>query len=188
MRNNSRRSSYNNRSSRNSSSRYGENSFSNMPRYNYTSEAFDYAHYELTPPERRKKKTSKKKVRYARIREAAPLSMIKTYATIAVIFCFVLSLLCLYASNSNRRTEIANLENELLKAQDDNEYIKISIEDNIDLDKIQSEALKLGLQMPAEYQIVEISVPKDSYAVQYDTEEVTEKGGFWSFFTGLFKG
>ncbi len=46
--------------------------------------------------------------------------------------------------------------------------------------------MKLGLQLPAEYQIVEISVPKDSYAVQYDSQEVTEEKGFWSFLSDIF--
>ncbi|MGN1318416.1 MAG: hypothetical protein ACI4VF_05315 [Lachnospirales bacterium] len=151
-------------------------------RYNYTSEAFDYANETVTPPTKNKKK----KVVYSRVKEAAPLSLLKTYGTIAVIFCFVLTLLCVYASNSAMRTDLVELQDRLVQTKEDNEYIEVSIEENLDLDKIQSEAMKLGLQMPAEYQIVEINVPKDSYTVQYEAETGGKEEGFWSFLKNIF--
>lgn len=189
MRSNGARSSYsrynNYRSNVNSNTAsYGRNSYRYTPRYNYTSEAFDYANDEAAVPVK-KRRTLKKKV--VRVREAAPLSLIKTYTTIAVIFCFVLTLLCLYASNSSLKIRLVELQDRLVATQEDNEYIRISIEDNLDLVKIQEQAMKLGLQLPAEYQIVEINVPKDSYAVQYESKEVKKDEGFWSFLDKIFK-
>lgn len=189
MRSNGARSSYsrynNYRSSVNSNTgSYSRSSYRYTPRYNYTSEAFDYAIDEIATPVRKRKTLKKKRV--IKVREAAPLSLIKTYTTIAVIFCFVLTLLCLYASNSSLKTRLVELQDRLVATQEDNEYIRISIEDNLDLVKIQEQAMKLGLQMPAEYQIMEINVPKDSYAVQYESEEVKKEEGFWSFFGNIF--
>jgi hypothetical protein len=188
MKSNGARSSYN---------RYGKNSYSNMNRvsynrsvynrYNYTSEAFDYAGM-AAPPVRKRKVKKKKRVIYSKVKEVAPLSLLKTYGTIAVIFCFVLALLCLYASNSSLRMNLVSLQDRLVATQEDNEYIRVSIDENLDLDKIQTEAMKLGFQMPAEYQIMEINVPKDSYTVQYDSSEDDTEEGFWSFFKNLFKG
>lgn len=154
----------------------------NNARYNYTSEAFDYAS-EITPPLKKKKK----KVVYSRVKEAAPLSLLKTYGTIAVIFCFVLTLLCIYASNSAMRTNLVELQDRLEQTEEDNEYIQISIDNSIDLEKIKTEAMKLGLQMPAEYQIVEIDVPKDSYTEQYKSESTDIEEGFWDFLKKIFK-
>lgn len=167
--------------------RYRNSSYNYSPRYNYTSEAFDLVH-DVPIPYRKNKKAKRGNVVYKRVREAAPLSLLKTYSTIAVIFCFVLALLCMYASNSGLKTEISELQDRLVATQEDNEYTRIAIEDNIDLNKIQQEAFKLGFQMPAEYQIMEISVPKDSYTVQYDSEEADTEKNFWSFFMNLFKG
>lgn len=153
-------------------------------RYNYTSEAFDYADTVQTTVRRKRKKA----VKYSRVKEAAPLSLKKTYGTIVVIFCFVMVMLCLYASNSSLRSELVELQDRLVNAQEDNEYTRLAIDENIDLNKIQSEAMKLGLQMPAEYQIVEINVPKDSYAVQYQSAETETEEGFISFLKNIIKG
>lgn len=46
-------------------------------------------------------------------------------------------------------------------------FLENSIEESLDLKKIENEAVKLGLQKPAEYQIMHIKVPKESYTVQY---------------------
>ncbi len=112
MRSNGSRSSYsrysNYRSNVNSNTGgYSTRSYRYTPKYNYTSEAFDYANDDFASPVRKKKTLRKSKV--VRVREAAPLSLFKTYATIAVIFCFVLTLLCLYASNSSLKTHLVEL-------------------------------------------------------------------------------
>ena len=191
MKSNGARSSYSKygsyyRNTDNAYGRYKNSSHSYSPRYNYTSEAFDLIH-EAPIPYRKNKRSKRGNVVYKRVREAAPLSLLKTYSTIAVIFCFVLALLCMYASNSGLKTEISELQDRLVATQEDNEYTRIAIEDNIDLNRIQQEAMKLGLQTPAEYQIMEINVPKDSYTVQYESEEADTEKGFWSLITNLFK-
>ena len=177
------RNSYSDRSSLNG----GRIGCSGYGRYNYTSEAFDY---DVVPaPSGKKRRTRKdKQVVYSRVKEAAPMSLFKTYGTIALIFCFVLGILCIYASNSSLRTSIVSLQDRLVATQEDNEYLRISIEDELDLDHIKSEALKLGLQMPAEYQTVEIDVPKDSYTVQYDSAESNAKKSILDYVFDLFKG
>lgn len=93
----------------------------------------------------------------------------------------------MYASNSSLRTNLVELQDRLVETKEDNEYIRVSIDENIDLDMIQSEAMKLGLQMPAEYQIVEINVPKDSYTVQYSSGSSETEEGFWAFLKNIFK-
>lgn len=189
MRNNNIRNSYNrygNYGYRNNSKNDYRSTGRYNARYNYTSEAFDYVSNENIHPKRKAKR--KNKVVYSKVKEVAPLSLLKTYGTIAVIFCFVLTILCMYASNSNKRTNLVALQDRLEATQVENEYMQVSMEDNMDLAKIESEALKLGLQKPAEYQIVEIDVAKDSYTVQYDSKKDNDEEGIWAFFKNIFKG
>ncbi len=149
--------------------------------YNSTSVARDYSYRSYNNAVKRKA------VKQRAQKESIDLSLPKTFATIAILFIFTLSLLCTYASNSNRRDNIAAMKAELETIQEDNEYLRTSIEDNLDLKAIEQEALKLGLQKPAEYQITKINVPKESYTVQYDTQPNVEEQSFWEYIKSLFK-
>ena len=151
-------------------------------RYNYTSEAFDFD-YDMPRPVRKPKSKSSK---YKRVREGNLLSSKKTIPTIFVIFGLVLTLLCIYASNSLSKNKIVELQDKLEQAKIDVEYLNVSIENNLDLERIKNDAMKLGLQLPAEYQIVEIDVPKDSYTVQYGNESKEKEENLFSFIRNWF--
>ena len=155
--------------------------YSGYSSYNNTSVAHDYSYRSYNKAVRRKA------VRQHKQKESIALSLPKTFATIAILFIFTLSLLCTHASNSSRRENIAAMKAELESIQEDNEYLRTSIEDNLDLKTIEQEALKLGLQKPAEYQITKINVPKESYTVQYDTQPNVEEQSFWEYIKSLFK-
>lgn len=150
--------------------------------YNYTSVAHDYSYrsYEHTS-------RNKAAVTRPRKKERTLLSLSKTYVTIAILFTFTLSFLCAQASNTGRREEIASMRAQLAAIEADNEYLRTSIEDNIDLKALEQEAVKLGMQKPAEYQLMKINVPKESYTVQYDTKPQTEEQSFIEFIKSWFK-
>ncbi len=150
--------------------------------YNNTSVAHDYS-YRSYEQAYRKKAVSRRR----REKESIQLSLPKTYATIAIIFIFTLSLLCTYASNSSRREQIASMKAQLESIQEDNEYLRTSIDDNLDLKTLEQEAIKLGMQKPAEYQLMKIKVPKESYTVQYDTNSRTEEQSFLEYIKSWFK-
>ncbi len=76
---------------------------------------------------------------------------------------------------------------QLESIQEDNEYLRTSIEDNLDLKYIEQEAIKLGMQKPAEYQLMKINVPKESYTVQYDTKAQPEEQSFIDYVKSWFK-
>ena len=111
--------------------------------------------------------------------------MPKTIASIAVVFTLSLVLLCAYAVNSSYRGEISSKQAELAEIQEENQYLKTTLEDNVDLNKIASEAEKLGLQKPQAYQITEVQVPNESYTVQYDAKIATQDKSVWEFVKGL---
>ncbi len=162
--------------SRDLSSGYGYSS------YNNTSVARDYS-YRSYEQAHRKKTVRKRQPE----KESIQLSLPKTYATIAIIFIFTLSLLCTFASNSSRRDEIASMKAQLESIQEDNEYLRTSIDDKLDLKALEQEAIKLGMQKPAEYQLMKINVPKESYTVQYDTNPHVEEQSFIDYIKSWFK-
>lgn len=155
--------------------------YSGYSSYNNTSVAQDYSYRSYN------KAVKRKAVRRSAQKESIDLSLPKTFVTIAILFIFTLSWLCTFASNSSRRDNIAAMKAELETIQEDNEYLRTSIEDNLDLKAIEQEALKLGLQKPAEYQITKINVPKESYSVQYDTQPNVDEQSFWEYIKSLFK-
>ena len=142
-------------SSRNSSStRYGRNTYSssrnygsrNYPnygmnnaergyysnsRYNYTSEALDYAVDAGVSAPRK----PKKRIVFARAREVAPLSLVKTYGTIALLFTMALVNLIVFASNSTKRDSIVNMQEQVATLQEENMFLENSIEESLDLKK-----------------------------------------------------
>ncbi len=149
--------------------------------YNPGSVAHDYF-YDTDIPVRKQKK---KRVNRAKEKEIIQLNMPKTIVSIAVIFAFSLALLCTYAVNSSYRSEISSKQAELAKIVEDNQYLKTTLEDNIDLNKVAKEAEKLGLQKPQAYQITEVQVPNESYTVQYDAKINTQDKSVWEFLKSL---
>lgn len=150
--------------------------------YNNTSVAHDfYYEPEVAVNHKRRVNASADK------KEIRQLNMPKTIASIAVVFTLSLVLLCSYAVNSSYRGEIASKQAELAEIQEENQYLQTSLEDNLDLDKIEREAEKLGLQKPQAYQITEVQVPNESYTVQYDAQIATQDKSVWEFVKGLLK-
>ena len=158
-----------------------ERGYYSNSRYNYTSEALDYAVDAGVSAPRK----PKKRIVFARAREVAPLSLVKTYGTIALLFTMALVNLIVFASNS-----IVNMQEQVATLQEENMFLENSIEESLDLKKIENEAVKLGLQKPAEYQIMHIQVPKESYTVQYSQSNANESylSKVWSKIQRIFEG
>lgn len=157
----------------------------NYTKYNNSSVAQDYYYHDYydIPVEQKRKK----RVKHAEEKEIVQLNMPRTIASIAVVFTLSLALLCAYAINSSYRGEISAKQAELAEIQEENQYLKTSLDDNVDLNKIAREAEKLGLQKPQAYQITEVQVPNESYTVQYDAKIATQDKSVWEFIKGLLK-
>lgn len=158
----------------------------NYTKYNNSSVAQDYYYqdyyYDMNVEQKRRKR-----VKHAEEKEIVQLNMPRTIASIAVVFTLSLALLCAYAINSSYRGEISAKQAELAEIQEENQYLKTSLDDNVDLNKIAREAEKLGLQKPQAYQITEVQVPNESYTVQYDAKIATQDKSVWEFIKGLLK-
>lgn len=153
----------------------------NFTSYNTSSVAHDYFYDTDIPVV----KHSKRRVKRANEKEIIQLNMPKTIVSIAVMFTFSLALLCAYAVNSSYRGEISSKQAELAEIMEENQYLRTTLDDNIDLNKVAKEAEKLGLQKPQAYQITEVQVPNESYTVQYDAKIATQDKSIWEFVKSL---
>ncbi len=75
------------------------------------------------------------------------------------------------------RYQISSLKDELSTLQNENIVLASEISDTINLDYIENRAVnELGMSEPQSYQIKTISVPEQSYTVQYSdsSEELPE--------------
>ncbi len=69
-----------------------------------------------------------------------------------------------------------------------NDVLEAELTAQLDLDYIKQEATeRLGMSEPQSYQMVYIDVPKQSYTVQYDTEDTTEQMSLWRKLLNIFK-
>ena len=81
------------------------------------------------------------------------------------------------SSVAEMRYQISSLKDELSTLQNENIVLASEISDTINLDYIENRAVnELGMSEPQSYQIKTISVPEQSYTVQYSdsSEELPE--------------
>ncbi len=195
---NRRPNSYNTTASRNHSSNIQRNKYNNNSRRSGVSRNTYYGNYNNDSLARdfyygKNQGYQGRNVRNGNMRKressqaTRQLNMPKTIITILMCFSLLLCLLCFSAINSKYRTDIALKQAELSEIMSENQYLQTSLKENIDLNKIAKEAVKLGLQKPQAYQITEVEVPNESYTVQYDTEIEQQSDNIIDFFVKIIK-
>ena len=96
--------------------------------------------------------------------------------TLLVIGIFVLLLTISYRNSqiNEKFTEVQNLKKELSSLEKENEQLKVSIENSLNLNNIEKQAKeKLGMQKLTNKQTIYVTLPKKDY-VEAATEEVQE--------------
>ena len=155
--------------------------YNNYDRYNYTSAA-----YEIDL-ERRRKEEERRELEEARRKKLAALERSERRANVlkgiqlvaaagVLFFCCVITITAI-SSVAEMRYQISSLKNELSTLQNENIVLASEISDTINLDYIENRAINdLGMSEPQSYQIKTISVPEQSYTVQYsdDSSEMPE--------------
>ncbi len=144
--------------------------------YANVSEAYDFSDMPETTygntNRQVKRRVTTRKVRRKRIvflyknDNAVSLSL---YAIATVMFIFVLALgvVCSFATITEKQMKVASAKTELKKMRDANIQLRTEIAQSLKLDEIEFLATtKLGMTKPQAYQIVHISVPKQSYVIQ----------------------
>ena len=107
--------------------------------------------------------------------------------TFAVIGVFVLLLTISYRNSqiNEKFNQVQNLKRELSSLQKENEQLKVSIENSLNLTTIEKLAKeKLGMQKITNKQTVYVTLPKKDHIESASEEVVKNKEGNW--FTQLF--
>lgn len=115
----------------------------------------------------------------------------QTKLTLTVIAIFILLLTISYRNSqiNEKFTEVQTLKKELSSLQKENEQLKVSIENSVNINTIEKLAKeKLGMQKLTNKQTVYVSLPKKDY-VESASEEVIldeEKNWFEQFVDKIF--
>lgn len=143
---------------------------------------------KLEPETPKKKQAKKKKLKVV---EDLPRQDVKiskeqkkrqTKLTLVVIGIFILLLTISYRNSqiNEKFNEVQNLKRELSSLQKENEQLKVSIENSLNLNTIEKQAKeKLGMQKLTNKQTVYVSLPKKDYVESASEEVVIEKEKNW---------
>lgn len=151
--------------------------------YGNTSSAYKLYHeeeeqqYIEVPVKKRKRvvqkavapKTKKRKI-VPILKEESVVSLPKLLVLVGIFLAFMLGFVYISANNTVTRDHILSMEEELDAIKEDNEYTRRSLNENINLKELEKKATALGLQKPAEYQKINITVPKESYTVRFEAK------------------
>jgi cell division protein FtsL len=103
---------------------------------------------------------------------------LKFVACILLVFslCFVVILRYAQITEMNYKISTANKVYSNLKI--DNSYLKVSIEANMELEKVREAATKLGMHKPDKYQIIYLKIPKTDFTKVADDSNVSKRNMF----------
>lgn len=152
---------------------------------------------KLEPEYRPHKQTKKKKIK---IVEDLPRQEVKlskeqkkkqTKLTLTVIAIFVLLLTISYRNSQINESfnKVQTLKKELSSLEKENEQLKVSIQNGLNLNNIEKLAKeKLGMQKLTNKQTVYVNLPKKDYVESASEEVVIEKEENWfeQFFNKIF--
>lgn len=141
--------------------------------YNYGTAAYDIDFKEHEKKEKRRELEEQRRKKQISIQKAEARLNIKHTLQLALaagIFCLGCVMTIIGVSSvTEMRYNITQLKNELNTIQNENIVLSSEISDTINLDYIENRAKNdLGMTEPQGYQIKTISVPEQSYTVQYD--------------------
>lgn len=106
----------------------------------------------------------------------------QTKLTLVVMGIFILLLTISYRNSqiNEKFNEVQTLKRELSSLQKENEQLKVSIENSLNLNIIEKQAKeKLGMQKLTNKQTVYVSLPKKDYVESASEEVVIEKEKNW---------
>lgn len=143
---------------------------------------------KLQPDLPRKKKPQRKKIQVV---EDLPKQDVKiskeqkkkqTKLTLAVVGVFIILLTISYRNSqiNEKFNQVQTLKRELSTIQKENEQLKVSIENSVNLNTIEKLAKeKLGMQKLTNKQTVYVTLPKKDYVVSASEETIIEEEKNW---------
>ena len=145
---------------------------------------------KLEPDNGKVKQPQKKKLKALEDLPKQRKTQIKLAFLVAGIFLILLTISYRNSQINEKFSEVQTLKKELSNIQKENEQLKVSIENSININTIEKLAKeKLGMQKLTNKQTVYVALPKKDY-VESASEEVTieeEKNWFEQLIEKIFK-
>lgn len=152
-------------------------------RYEYTTSP-----RKLQPDYRPKKQTKKRNLKVVenlprqdvKVSKLQKERQMKLTLIVVAIFIFLLTISYRNSQINEKFSEVQSLKNQLSSLQKENEQLKVSIENGLNLNNIEKLAKeKLGMQKLTNKQTLYVSLPKKDYVESATEEVVIENSKNW---------
>ena len=105
-----------------------------------------------------------------------------------VLFVGCLAFMGMHVLVDNAEVSLRRQKAELETLKSSNAILEAELTEQLDMDYIRTEATeRLGMSEPQSYQVVYIDVPKQSYTVQHNADDVAEGTSILTKVTDLWK-
>lgn len=113
-------------------------------------------------------------------KKAAFIKRLRLCATFALVFAVAFGILFANAVVIEKASAVNDMQNQLSELTEENNQMRMDIEKNLDLSKIEEIAInELGMKRPDKYQVVYVNVEQSNYA---EVSEEQKKGSGLSAF------
>lgn len=134
----------------------------------------DYSPYRVREEEEERRR-EEARVEQAEAKERR-ISSIKMIAVILVLFAGCIAFMGMNVLVDQASVSLRKQKSELESLHSANAILEAELTEQLDMDYIKTEATeRLGMSEPQPYQVVYIDVPKQSYTVQYETDDAAEE-------------
>ena len=116
------------------------------------------------------------------------LSSVKMLGVALVLFVGCLAFMGMNVLVDNAEVSLRRQKSELENLKSANAILEAELTEQLDMDFIRTEATeRLGMSEPQSYQVVYIDVPKQSYTVQHNADDVADEASLLTKVTNLWK-
>ena len=146
----------------------------------------DYNPYRFREEEEERRKAeerlAKEEARENRV------SSVKMLGVALVLFVGCLAFMGMNVLVDNAEVSLRRQKSELENLKSANAILEAELTEQLDMDYIKTEATeRLGMSEPQPYQVVYIDVPKQSYTVQHNADDVADEASLLTKVTNLWK-
>ena len=116
------------------------------------------------------------------------ISSVKMLGVALVLFIGCIAFMGMHVLVDNAEVSLRQQKSELESLKSANAILEAELTEQLDMDYIRTEATeRLGMSEPQSYQVVYIDVPKQSYTVQHNADDVAEGTSILTKVTDLWK-
>ncbi len=158
--------------------------------YSYGNVAYelqpDYNPYRFREEEEERRK-AEERLAQAEDREDR-ISSVKMLGVALVLFIGCIAFMGMNVLVDNPEVSLRRQKAELENLKSSNAILEAELTEQLDMDYIRTEATeRLGMSEPQSYQVVYIDVPKQSYTVQHNADDVADEASLLTKVTNLWK-